>query len=153
MEERVPEGSFIMSPRHQRDIRQTHEEHRMRLDQNLVDAARDLLERRFPGDGDVLTSVFFEPEWGSGMLCAETGAICEAEKLGKRVTASVCVSRLSGEDPVLILTPCGICQERLFHWGPDLEVAVPDPADSTRWMARTLKEVQPYYWVNAFESG
>lgn len=134
----------------------------MRLNQSLVDAARDLLERRFPGeegiaaamyteDGDMFTSVFFEPGWGLGMLCAETGAICEAEKLGKRVTASVCVSRLSGEDPMLILTPCGICQERLFHWGPDLEVAVPDPADPTRWMARTLKEVQPYYWVNAFE--
>src|SRR3954453_14771307 len=56
-------------------------------------------------DGDVLTSVYFEPEWGSGMLCAETGAICEAEKRGKRVTASVCVSRLSGEEPILILTP------------------------------------------------
>lgn len=134
----------------------------MHLDQDLVDAARELLERRFPGDegiaaamytddGDVLTSVFFEPEWGSGMLCAETGAMCEVEKLGKRVKASVCVSRLSGEDPILILTPCGICQERLFHWGADLEVAVPDPSDPTRWMARTLKEVQPYYWVNAFE--
>ncbi len=134
----------------------------MRLDQDLVDAALELLERRFPGeegiaaamytdDRDVLTSVFFEPEWGSGMLCAETGAICEAEKLDKRVTASVCVSRLSGEDPVMILTPCGICQERLFHWGDGLEVAVPDPTDPTRWMAKTLKEVQPYYWVNAFD--
>ena len=112
----------------------------MQLDQDLVDAARELLERRFPGeegiavamytdDGDGLTGVFFEPEWGSGMLCAETGAICEAEKLGKRVTASVCVSRLSGEDPVLILTPCGICQERLFHWEADLKVAVPNPSD------------------------
>ena len=140
------------------------EEQHVRLDQDLVDAARGLLERRFPGeegiaaamyteDGAVLTSVFFEPEWGSGMLCAETGAICEAEKLGKRVTASVCVSRLSGQDPILILTPCGICQERLFHWGPDLEVAVPDSEDPTKWKAKTLREVQPYYWVNAFESG
>ena len=92
-----------------RSVSLTEEQH-VRLDQDLVDAARDLLERRFPGeegiaaamyteDGAVLTSVFFEPEWGSGMLCAETGAICEAEKLGKRVTASVCVSRLSGDDP------------------------------------------------------
>jgi cytidine deaminase len=134
----------------------------MRLDQDLVDAALELLERRFPGeegiaaamytdDGEVLTSVFFEPEWGSGILCAETGAICEAEKLDKRVTASVCVSRLSREDPVMILTPCGICQERLFHWGGGLEVAVPDPTDPTRWVTKTLKEVQPYYWVNAFD--
>ena len=134
----------------------------MRLDQALVDAARDLLERRFPGDegiasamytedGTVLTSVFFEPEWGGGGLCAETGAICEAEKLGKQVTASVCVSRLSGEHPIVVLTPCGICQERLFHWGGSVEVAVPAPGDPGSWQSRTLDEVQPYYWVNAFE--
>lgn len=134
----------------------------MNLDQGLVDAARELLERRFPDeegiaaamyteDGSILTSVFFEPEWGSAMLCAETGAICEAEKHNKRVTASVCVSRLSGTDPIVVLTPCGICQERLFHWGGDVEAAVPDPADPTRWMAKTLNEVQPYYWVNAFD--
>ena len=134
----------------------------MRLDQRLVDAARELLESRFPGeegiaaamytdDGDILTGVFFEPEWGGGALCAETGAICEAEKQGKRVSASVCVSRLSGSDPMVILTPCGICQERLFHWGAEVEVAVPAPADPTRWMARTLSEVQPYYWVDVFK--
>jgi cytidine deaminase len=134
----------------------------MHVDQRLVDAAHELLERRFPGDegiaaamytddGDVLTGVFFEPEWGGGALCAETGPICEAEKLGKRVTASVCVSRLSGADPMVILTPCGICQERLFHWGPAVEVAVPDPADPTRWLAKTLSEVQPYYWVDVFK--
>lgn len=134
----------------------------MRLDQGLVDAARELLERRFPDDegiasamytddGTILTSVFFEPEWGGGGLCAETGAICEAEKQNKRIAASVCVSRLSGADPVVILTPCGICQERLFHWGATVEVAVPDPADPTGWMAKTLNEVQPYYWVNVFD--
>lgn len=135
----------------------------MKLDQALVNAAVELLERRFPAsdgiaaalyteDGDILTSVFFEPDWGGGGLCAETGAICEAEKLNKRVTASVCVSRLSGDSPIVILTPCGICQERLFHWGEEVEVAVPDPQDPTKWQARTLKEVQPYYWVNAFKT-
>jgi len=67
--------------------------------------------------------------------------ICEAEKLNKRVTASVCVSRLSGDSPIVILTPCGICQERFFHWGEEVEVAVPDPQDPTKWQARTLKEV------------
>lgn len=135
----------------------------MKLDQILVDAAIDLLERRFAGregiaaamyteEGEVLTSVFFQPEWGGGGLCAETGAICEAEKLGKRITASACVSRLSGDHPIVILTPCGICQERLFHWGETIEVAIPDPADSTRWLAKTLQEVQPYYWVKAFKN-
>jgi cytidine deaminase len=136
----------------------------MNLDQPLVDAAIALLEQRFPNaegiasamyteEGDLLTSVFFEPEWGGGGLCAETGAILEATKLNKRITASVCVSRLSGDDPILLLTPCGICQERLFHWGPDVEVAVPTPNDPTQWIVKTLQEVQPYYWVNAFKKG
>lgn len=134
---------------------------KMQLDQILIDAAIALLESRFPGkegiaaamyteDREILTSVFFEPKWGSAMLCAEAGAICEAEKLNKRVVASVCVSRLNGESPILILTPCGICQERLFHWGPNVEVAVPAQSDPTKWEVRKLEEVQPFYWVNAF---
>jgi cytidine deaminase len=133
----------------------------MPVDQTLVDAAVALLNARFPGqegiaaamytaDGDILTSVFFEPEWGSAMLCAEAGAICEAHKLGKAIVASVCVSRLSGDEPTLILTPCGICQERLFHWGPDVQVGVPADDDPTHWEGKSLREVQPHYWVNAF---
>lgn len=135
----------------------------MPVDQTLVDAAVALLNARFPGqegiaaamvtaDGYILTSVFFEPEWGSAMLCAEAGAICEAQKLGKAIVASVCVSRLSGDSPTLVLTPCGICQERLFHWGPDVQVAVPARDDPTRWESKSLGEVQPYHWVNAFKS-
>lgn len=135
----------------------------MKLDQALVDVATDLLEKRFPAaegiaaamytdDGLILTSVVFEPEWGGGGLCAETGAICEAVKLDKRITASVCVSRLSGDGPIVILTPCGICQERLFHWGGTVEVATPDPQDARKWQAKTLNEVQPYYWVKAFQN-
>lgn len=134
----------------------------MQLDQRLVEAARTLLEHRFPGEegiaaavyteaGEVLTGVVFDPEWGGGGLCAETGALLEAVKLNKRVTASVCVSRRSGSDPVVVLTPCGICQERLFHWGGEVEVAVPDPADPTLWQAKTLDQVQPYHWVRVFE--
>ena len=47
------------------------------------------------------------------------------------------------------LTPYGICQERLFHWGDQVEVATPDPDDARKWVAKTLDEVQPYYWVKA----
>lgn len=136
----------------------------MQIDQRLVDAAIAQLERSFPqaegiaaamytADGGCLTSVVFNPEWGGGGLCAETGAICEAVKLGQAVTASVCVSRLAGDQPIVILTPCGICQERLFHWGDAVEVAVPHPDDPTRWQARLLRDIQPYYWVNAFRRG
>ena len=135
----------------------------MKLDQALIDAAIALLEQRFPGkdgiaaaaytaDGEILTSVSFQPEWGGGGLCAETGAICEANKRDVAITAIACVSRLSGDSPIMILTPCGICQERLFHWGADIEVAVPSPSHPTHWIAKTLREVQPFYWVNAFST-
>jgi cytidine deaminase len=133
----------------------------MGLDQRLVDAAIALLEQRFPteggiaaamatDDGQIFTGVSFQPEWGGGGLCAETGPICEAAKLNVRITASVCVSRLSGDGQIIILTPCGICQERLFHWGGSIEVAVPDPERVSGWRARTLDQIQPYYWVNVY---
>lgn len=133
-----------------------------KLDQTLVEAAIELLETRFPESegiaaairtdgGQILTSVVFDPEWGGGGLCAETGAILEAHKLSKRVAAVACVSRLSGNAPIVILTPCGICQERLFYWGGAVEIAIPDPNDPTKWVSKTLAEVQPYYWVNVYK--
>src|SRR3989337_2542223 len=99
-----------------------------KLDQTLVEAAIELLESRFPesegiaaavrtDDGHVLTSVVFDPEWGGGGLCAETGAILEAHKLSKRVVAVACVSRLSGKDPIIILTPCSRVGLPLESWG------------------------------------
>jgi cytidine deaminase len=136
----------------------------MKLDQRLLDAAIELMNRRFPKDtwggaaamytqeGDLLTSLAVEsPNDGAG-LCHETGSICEAHKLDHAVTASVCVCRAPNSDSIFILTPCGICQERLFYWGPDVEVAVPDPGDPTKWIAKKLSEVQPYYWHKIFEA-
>jgi len=134
----------------------------MKLDQALVDAAIDLLKKRFPDsegiaaaiytdDGQTLTSVVFDPEWGAGGLCAEAGAILEAHKVDKSIAAVACVSRLSGNGPIVILSPCGICQERLFHWGGSVEVAIPDPNDPTKWVSKTLAEVQPYYWANVYK--
>ena len=134
----------------------------MRLDQGLVDAAITLAEERWPEgeggaaamyveDGRVLTSVFAESPNGAAGLCHETGAICEAHKLNLGVTASVCVSRETEKDPFVILTPCGICQERLAFWGSEVEVAIPDPEDPTKWESKRLHEAQPYYWRNVFD--
>lgn len=133
----------------------------MKLDQRLVDQAIALLEERYPGsggiasaiyteDGEVLKGIVFDPEWGGGGLCAEAEPLLAAHRLGKRVSAVATVGRLGPNDPIVILSPCGICQERLYHWGLEVEIAVPDEQDGSRWMMRTLRQIQPHHWVEVY---
>lgn len=101
----------------------------MNLDQRLIDAAVDQMNRRWPAeeyggaaavyleDGQILTSVCLDNLNAGVTLCHETGAICQAYTLNRRVTASVCVGREAGSSDVFVLAPCGICQERLALWG------------------------------------
>jgi cytidine deaminase len=135
----------------------------VKLDQRLVDAAVELMNRRFTShelagaaamytrEGALLTSTFKYKKNDHATLCYETGAICEAHKLGHTPSAIVCVARGIDSDRVVIFTPCGICQERLYFWGSDIEVGVPDPSDPTRWVARRLDEVQPYHWAKVLQ--
>ena len=134
----------------------------LRLDDKLVEAALSQAVSRFPtgsggaaavylADGRTLTSVCFDSPNEKVDLCHETGAICEANRLNVPVVAIVCVARPSEDDPFVILTPCGVCQERLATWGFDVEVAVPVPEAPHRWQAQLLRDIQPYYWRNAFE--
>ena len=131
----------------------------MKVDQRLVEAALDQIKRRFPSgsggaaavyleDGQILTSVAFDCPNEVANLCHETGAFCEANRLNLRVLASVCVSRAGPSEPFIILTPCGVCQERLSLWGADVQVAIPHPDNASKWQSKTLNEVQPYYWRN-----
>ncbi len=133
----------------------------MKLDSKLVAAAIAFIQSRFPDkpwagaaamyteDGQLLVSTSPEMMSASVELCHETGAICEAYKLNKKVTATVCVSR-DEKGLFQILTPCGVCQERLYVWGDEVEAAVPTDADSTQWQTKTLNELQPYYWRKPF---
>ena len=116
----------------------------MAVDQELVDAAIELARTRFPrqdwsgaaalrlDDGAILTSTAPEFPNDAVRLCHETGAICEAFKRGRQVVASVCVTAADGDRGYWVLAPCGVCQERLFAYGPDVEVAVPEAADPRR---------------------
>ena len=134
----------------------------MDLDQRLVNAAVDQLNARWPGtdqgvaaavylDNDqILTSVSLDNLNAAATLCAETGALCQAYTLNRRVTASVCVSKASGENAIVVLAPCGICQERLALWGPDVQVAVADDGVACGWAVRTLGEINPFYWGARF---
>ena len=71
--------------------------------------------------------------------------MCEAYARNKRITATVCVSRDEAAR-FLIFSACGVCQERLWYWGGDVEVAVPNEHDPTQWYSVRLKEMNPYYW-------
>lgn len=134
----------------------------MQVDQRLVDAAIQQALERWPdeeagaaaaylADGRILTSVYVETPNMVVNLCHETGAICEAHRLNMAIVASVCVSRESKDAPFLILTPCGVCQERLAHWGGEVQVGVVHPDDPTRWLSRRLGDVTPFYWRKAIE--
>lgn len=46
----------------------------------------------------------------------------EVHKLNKKVTHTLCLCRQNDNDNYEILTPCGVCQERLYYWGLNVNV-------------------------------
>jgi cytidine deaminase len=132
------------------------------VDQELVDAAIELARTRFGGkawsgaaalrlaDGTILTSTAPDPPNAAVSLCHETGAICEAFKRDQTVVASVCVTAADQDRGYWILSPCGVCQERLLAYGPDVAVGVPELDDPRRWRSLRLRDVQPHWFGRVF---
>ena len=132
----------------------------MDVDTALIQAIIAFIEKRFPGEGqdgaagmytssgNMLISTAPEAFNDGVSLCHETGCLCEAYRLNESVTATACLVRESPERFIL-LSPCGVCQERLFLYGPNVSVAVPADDDPTRWQAKRLSELQPFYWRKA----
>lgn len=131
----------------------------MNVEQKLYDAAIALIKNRYPvgwggaaamytENGQVLTSVAPDVINASTELCMETGAILEAHKLNVKITHSLCVAREDEQAAFKILTPCGVCQERLFYWGADVKAAVTTEAQSL--LFKTLEEIQPFHWTKAY---
>ena len=77
--------------------------------------------------------------------------MCEAYAKGKKITATVCVSR-EPDGRMIVLPLCGVCKERMWLWGGDVEVAVPREDDTTRWRSVTLQELDPFYWRRFLKS-
>ncbi|QTD40482.1 cytidine deaminase [Sporosarcina sp. Te-1] len=132
----------------------------MNMEEQLYEAAVDLITKRYPTgwggtaaialeDGTVLTSVAPEVINASTELCIETGAILEAHKLNRKVTHSLCIVRDDERAEFKILSPCGVCQERLLYWGPNVLVAVTVPDQPLTF--KKLSDVQPYHWTAAYE--
>lgn len=131
----------------------------MDIEKRLYNAAVELIKERYPTnwggaaamaleDGTILTSVAPEVIVAATELCIETGAILEAHKFDKRVTHSICVVRDNENSDFKVLSPCGICQERLIYWGPKVKVAVTVPGKDLVFKA--LSELQPFHWTTAY---
>lgn len=124
-----------------------------------TDACRDLIEARFdPGqafvgaaamvlaDGTIVVGTAPQALNPAVELCHETEPLCAAHRLDQRVVASVCLCR-DESGRFLVLSPCGVCRERLAVHGPDVLVAVPSTDDPTlpRW--ERLRDIHLYHWA------
>ncbi len=121
----------------------------------MLEKAREFIDMRYPvgwggcavmytKEGEFLISVYLDAPNSAAELCMETGAMCEAQKYDYNITHSLCISRDSEKDNLTILTPCGICQERLRFWGKDVKVAVSN--SDNKIIFKTLNDISLHYW-------
>lgn len=94
--------------------------------------------------GRLLTSVAPETKNDALSLCMEVGAYLEGHKFNEAVTHSLCVYRDDEHSAFKILTPCGICQERLVHWGGGVLVAITNI--DNKLIFKPVRELQPFHW-------
>ena len=129
------------------------------IEREMFRRAAELIRRRYPagwgGAGVVhtagdhyYTSVAIETANASAALCIETGAMLEAHKYDERVTHCLCLVREDENAPFRVLSPCGICQERLRYWGEDVQVAVTTPDGALHFVP--LRAMQPWHWTDAY---
>ncbi|MBI9105452.1 MAG: cytidine deaminase [Spirochaetales bacterium] len=130
------------------------------IEKKMLRLAKDFIEKRYPSrwggaavlrtdKNNYLISVAIETCNSGASLCIETGAICEAHKLNERVTHSICLVRDNEIAEFKILTPCGICQERLMYWG-NVKVAVTTDDNSLKFVS--LSELQRFHWTTAYKN-
>jgi cytidine deaminase len=127
----------------------------------LLDACRRQIDDRFTDgdhhgaaamlldDGTVLTGTAPVAVNPSVEVCHELEPYCGAFRLGRAIVASVCLHR-EPSGRMLVLSPCGVCRERLAVHGPELLAAVADPRDPTAAVWKRLGDLLPDYWMSAF---
>jgi len=129
----------------------------MNIETELYETAISLIEKRYPSGwggaaairtdkGKILSSVAPDTKNDALSLCMEVGSYLEAHKLNEDVTHSLCIYRENENSSYIILSPCGICQERLVYWGGDVKVAITN--DKNKILFKSLRELQPYHWSN-----
>ena len=115
------------------------------IERDMYARAVALIEERYPTgwggaavlraeDGRCFTSVALENANSSVLLCIEVGAMCEAHKYNVKATHCLCVVRDDEHSPFKVLSPCGVCQERLRYWGAEVKVGVTTPDGALRFV-------------------
>lgn len=131
----------------------------------LADACRAFIDDRFPTvsgddgaaamlleDGRILIGTAPEVPNYSVELCHEVEPFCAAYRLQERVVASICLCRETA-DRFVVLSPCGVCRERLAQHGPDVMCAVADRIDPTVVTWKKLRDIHLDYWATPFLEG
>ncbi|HDM8068277.1 cytidine deaminase [Vibrio harveyi] len=130
------------------------------IEKELFESAVKLVKGRYPSgwggaaavrteSGKILTSVAPDIKMEALALCMEVGAYLEAHKLNEAVTHSLCICREDENSEFMILSPCGVCQERLVHWGGDVKAAISTPNNELKF--KTIRELMPHHWSQVFE--
>lgn len=127
----------------------------------VVDACRSLIRDRFDADdprgaaamllddATILTGTSPDALNSSVEVCHETEHYCAAFRLGRSIVASVCLYREPG-GRMMVLSPCGVCRERLAVHGPNVLVAVAHAENPEIVVWKRLKEIFPDYWMTVF---
>lgn len=129
------------------------------IEKEIYAAAVSLIEQRYPkgwggaaairlATGEIVTSVAPDTQLDVLSVCMELGGFLEAHKQDVSVTHSLCVFREAEDAPFTLLSPCGVCQERLRFWGENVLVAVTNT--SNELVFRPLCELQLHHWSRAF---
>ena len=100
-------------------------------------------------DGTILTGTSPQAFTPAVEVCHETEPYCGAFRLGLRIRASVCLHR-QPDGRIVVLSPCGVCRERLAVHGPAVLVAVADRHDPMGVVWKRLKDILPDYWLTSF---
>lgn len=129
------------------------------IEAEMYRLAVELIEKRYPvgwggagvvhtSAGNYYTSVSIDTANASAVVCIELGAMLEAHKFNEKVTHCMCLIRDDENAEFRVLSPCGICQERLRFWGEDVQVAVTNREETIKFVE--LRELQPYHWTLAY---
>lgn len=130
--------------------------------ERVVATCRELIEMRFGGepdsgaaavllgDGSILTGTSPDFPNPSTAVCHETEPYLAAFRLNQPIRASLCLHRTE-DGCFLVLSPCGICRERLMMHGAEPLLGVPKPDDPTQVNWVRLGNMLPHYWHSVFE--